>query len=186
MLNRRTLLFGLGGALVLGCAGAAGRLSTGYALPASDVPIGLTARELAIVRSIVEALCPGDDELPSGLSVGVHQRIDEEVWSMPPDLADDVRSAISALELIPVARFGSRLSRLSVEHRLEAFEWMLARAPRVVGQAAGALKQMCGLFWYTRDETWAAIGYDGPWVKTPKPPPSSLAYVALLAERRGA
>ena len=185
-MNRRTVLFGLGGALVLGCAGAAGRLSMGYAVPAGDVPIGLSERELSIVRAIVEVLCPEEEGLPGGLALGVHQRIDEEVWSMPQALADDVRSAISALELIPLARYGSRLSRLSPERRVEAFEWMLARAPRVVGQAANALKQMCGLFWYARDETWAAIGYDGPWVKTPRPPPSSVAYAALLAERRGA
>ncbi len=187
MLTRRTALFGLGGALVLACGGALGRLATGYSLPPGDAPIGLSEKELAIVRAIVEALCPAEPDLPGGLELGVHQRIDEEVWSMAPDLADDVRSAVNVIEMLPlVAGFGGRFTHLPVERRLEAFSWMLASGPRAVGQAASALKQMCSLFLYTREETWAAIGYDGPWIATARPPPSSVAYAALLAERRGA
>jgi hypothetical protein len=187
LIRRRTVLFGLGGALLLAGGATAVRLTTGYGLPGGEVPIATTAKELAIVRAIVEALLPADGDLPAGVDVGVPQRIDEELWSMSPELREDLRSAISALEYWPVlSGRGSRLSTLPPAARAEVLDALAVGGPRPVAQAAGALKQMCHLFYYASPETWAALGYDGPWVTTPRPPPSSLAYRALLDARRRA
>jgi hypothetical protein len=186
VIRRRTVLFGLGGAVVLAGGAAALRLSTGYP-PGDDVPVATTDKELAIVRAIVEALLPADGDLPSGVEVGVVQRIDEELWSMAPDVRDEARRAIAVLEYWPLlSGRGARLTRLSPTERVEALTSAMARAPRPVARAATTLKQLCHLFYYASDATWSAIGYDGPWVQTPRPPPSSRAYRALLDERRRA
>jgi hypothetical protein len=188
VLRRRTVLFGLGGALLLAGGGAAVALSSGYAVAPGDVPIATTAKELAIVRAIVEGVLPADGDLPAGVDLGVVQRIDEELWSMPPHLREDLKSALSVLEYWPLLTgWGRRLTRLAPADRAAVLEAAMAKGPRPVAQAASALKQMCHLFYYASDATWAGIGYDGPWVKTPKPPPSSVAYRALVdAARRGA
>jgi hypothetical protein len=185
LIRRRTLLFGLGGAALLAGGGVALRLGTGYTLPEGAVPIALTDKEFAIVWAIVEALLPADGDLPSGVDLGVPQRIDEELWSMNAETRSDLQSALSALEYWPVmARYGSRLSKLPPARRAEVLSEMAVRGPRPIALAASSLKQMCHLFFYAHERTWAAIGYDGPIVRTAQPPPSAVAYRALLDARR--
>lgn len=183
--TRRRVLFGLGGALVLACGGALARLTTGYAVGPEDRAIGLTVKQLAVVRALVEALLPADGDLPSGVELQVHQRIDEEVWSASDAQRSDLRAAVEVIEVLPLVwGMGGRFSRLSLADREAAFARMLASDLGPIVQAASALRQLCTLLYYVRDETWPAIGYDGPWVRTPKPPPSSVAYAELLKAAR--
>ena len=184
-LSRRYALFGLAGATLLACGGGLAWIKLGYEVAPGDVPIGLSLKELAIVRAVVEALLPADGDLPSGLSLGVHQRIDEEIWSASPPIASDLRSALVLIEhLPPIYGYLGRFTRLSLEDRLDFFEEMLAAGPTPVVQAATALKQLCSFFYWGHEATWPAIGYDGPWVSTPRPPASSLRYAELLAQAR--
>lgn len=184
-LTRRYALFGLAGAALLACGGGLSWIKLGYGLEPGDVPIGLSLKELAIVRAIVEALLPADGDLPSGISLGVHQRIDEEIWSASPAIAADLRSALGLIEhLPPIYGYLGRFTRLSLEERLAFFDEMLAAGPTPVVQAAVALKQLCSFFYWGHEATWPAIGYDGPWMRTPRPPPSSLRYAELLAAAR--
>ena len=183
--RRRLLAFGLGGTAALACGGALSWFTLGYAVGPGDAPIGLSRKELAIVRAIVEALLPADGDLPDGLSLGVHQRIDEEVWSAGDVLRGDLKSAIVALEhLPPLFGWPHRLTRLAPADRLAFLERALRASPTPVVQAATALKQMCALFYWGRPETWGAIGYDGPWVPQ-RLPPSSVRYAELLQSARG-
>jgi hypothetical protein len=186
-LTRRMALFGLGGTAALACGGGMSWFRLGYSLPAGDVPIGLDTKQLCIVRAIVEALLPADGDLPDGLSLGVHQRIDEEVWAAAPATGDDLRAAISLLEhLPPMYGFYGRLTRLSPSERLACFEQLLLAGPGPVVQSAVALKQMCSLFYWSHPQTWPVIGYDGPWIATPVPPASSVRYAELLTKARAA
>lgn len=182
-LSRRVALFGLGGAALLTCGGGLSWVSLGYGLPQGARPIGLTLKQLCIVVAIVEALLPADGDLPSGTSLGVHQRIDEEVWSASAGLADDLRSAIGIIEhLPPLYGFYGRFTRLSVEDRLACFDMLLRAGPTPIVQSAVALKQLCSFFYWSHETTWQAISYDGPWVKRAVPPASSLRYAELLAQ----
>lgn len=178
--RRRVLSFGLGGAAVLAAGGALSWLRLGYEVGPDDVPIGLSVKELAIVRAIVEALHPADGDLPSGLAIGVHQRIDEEVWSSNDETREDLKAAINALEhLPPLFGWRGRLTHLPAEERVAFLVRMSQTGPGPVARAATAIQQLCSLFYYGHPATWAAIGYDGPWVPA-RPPPSSLRYAELL------
>lgn len=182
--RRRMLTFGVGGAALLACGGGLSWLTLGYRLAPGDAAIGLSVKELAIVRAIVEALLPADGDLPSGITLGVHQRIDEEVWSAPDAVRADLSAAIQLLEVLPpVFGHAGRLTRLRPEQRAAALAAMMTQGPTPVVQAATALKQMCHLFAYVHEATWPAIGYDGPWVAVARPPPSSVRYAELLAAR---
>jgi gluconate 2-dehydrogenase subunit 3-like protein len=183
--RRRVLSFGLGGAVLLACGGALGSLSTGYALAPGDAAIGLTVQQLAIVRALVEALFPADGDLPAGLDLGLHQRIDREVWASSDVLRSDLRSAVSLLEYAPLLYgFGHRFTRLDPPAREAAVRALLDRGPKPVVQAVVALKQLCSLLYYAHPSTWPAVGYDGPWVPE-KPPESTLRYEQLLEAARG-
>lgn len=185
-LSRRRVLFGLGGAALLTCGSGLAWVKLGYKLPANAVPVGLSQKELCVVAAIVEALLPEDGDLPSGLSLSIHQRIDEEVWSASPELAADLKSALSLIEHIPpFFGFWGRFTRLSPEERLACYEALLLASPSPVVAAAVAYKQMCSLFYYSHPSVWPAIGYDGAWVPRPSPPPSSLRYAELLKAAGG-
>lgn len=174
--RRRLLSFGLGGAAMLAAGGVWSWFRGGYSVPPGDVPVALTVKELAIVRAIVEALHPADGDLPSGLSIGVHLRIDEEVWSANDHARADLKAAIGVLEHVPLLfGWGGRLTHLPPADRVAFLVEVMATGPGPIGRAATAIKQLCSLFYYSHPATWAAIGYDGPWVPE-SPPDSSVRY----------
>jgi hypothetical protein len=186
-LTRRMALFGLGGTAVLACGGGLSWFRLGYSLPPGDVPIGLTTKQLCVVRAIVEALLPADGDLPDGISLGVHQRIDEEVWAAATGTGEDLRSAISLIEhLPPMYGFPGRFTRLSLEDRFAYYQQLLLARPGPVVQSAVAIKQLCSMFYWSHPKTWPSIGYDGPWIQAEVPPPSAVRYGELLAQARGA
>lgn len=182
--RRRLLAFGLTGTALLAVGGGLSWLTLGYRLAPGDAAIALSVKELAVVRAIVATLLPGG-EAPDGLALGVHQRIDEEVWSAPDGVRADLKAALHLLEhLPPMLGFAGRFSSLDAASREACFARWLTHEQTVIVQAAVGLKQMAMLFAYTRDPTWEAIGYDGPLVQHVRPSPTSLAYAELLASRR--
>lgn len=184
--RRRFVAAGLGGAAFLGIGGALRWASSGYALPAGDVALALSTKEMVVVRALVDALLPGDAEgLPSGLAVDVHQRIDEEVWAQPDAVRTDLKAALQLLEHSPplLGRLG-RFTSLPQPARVAVYDAMLKRGPDVVVQAATAMKQLSHLHYFAHPRVWPHLGYDGPWVPEPKPPASRVRYEALLAAAR--
>ncbi|MEQ1569364.1 MAG: gluconate 2-dehydrogenase subunit 3 family protein [Myxococcota bacterium] len=181
--RRRLLAFGVGGAAALAAGSAFGWLRLGYSVPPDDRPIALTVKELAVVRAIVDAVLPQDGDLPAGLALGVHQRIDEEVWAQSDAVRADLKSAIGAVEhLPPLFGFAGRLTRLDPPARLAALDAMARRGPGPIVQAVGALRQLCALFYYGHPAVWPALGYGGPRVAA-SPPASAARYAALRAGR---
>lgn len=185
--RRRILTYGVGGASLLAVGGGLRWAAFGYALRPGEAAIGLTTKEFCVVRAVVEAFFPAEDGFPSGVELAVHQRIDEEVWAQPDEVQKDLRAALHLIEHSPPL-FGafSRFTRLDVEGRGAVFRRLLTSDVDAVVQAAVALKQMAHLFYYGRQETWAAVSYDGPWVPQPRPAESSLRYGELLRRAKGA
>ncbi len=181
--RRRLLQVGAAGALLVGAAGAISL--GGYRLPPGEVALGLSPKGWCVARAITEALLPEDDGLPSGVSLGVHQRLDEEAWASPPQVRDDIESALGLLEHAPILTGRlRRLSRLPVDERLLCFDALCRQRRRLVLAAAVSTKQMLHLFYYAHPATWAATGYQGPFVPEPRPPASSQRYQELLDAAR--
>lgn len=184
--RRRLLKLGLGGAIAVAAGGGALRwIAGGYGsqLAADDSPIALSPKEFAVVKAFVAALIPADGAFPSGVALGVHQRIDEEMWSAAAPMRADMKNGLQLLEHATLLHgFGSRFTALGAGARLQYLEALLREKPGALQQVAFALKEMAYLFYYARNETWNGIGYDGPFVTVPRPPDSRAAYQAL---RRG-
>ena len=186
MTRRRLLAAGLGGGALLLVGSGLRWFTSGYQLLPGEACVGLSVKELCVVRSLVEMFFPASGTLPSGVALGVHQRIDEEVWSQPQAMREDLQAAIQLLEHAPpLLGFAGRMSSLGVPEREKAFQRMLASDQDVVVQAAVALKQMAHLFYYGHPDTWKAIGYDGPLVPRPLPPESSARYQSLVTAAAG-
>ena len=188
--RRRFLKLGVFGGLTLAVGGGTLRwLAGGYAsqLDPSEIPIAFTTKELAIVKAFVACLLPAADDFPSGLSLGVHQRIDEEIWAASEGTRSDMKNGLQLFEHATIVHgFASRFTSLSPESRLAYVDKLLRGGPGATKEVAIGLKEMAYLFYYCRKETWKRIGYDGPFVGAEKPPDSHVAYQDLLRQRRHA
>lgn len=182
-LPRRRFL-GLG--IVSGALFATGGLGlawfrAGYALESHERPVALTSKEFVIVRAIVRALCPADGELPSGDSLGLAQRVDEEVWAADPDVARDLAWGLQLLEHAP--RFygmRGRLTAMTPDDARLYLEKVLLGPRESLRQVAIAIRQLVTLLYYANAATWKAIGYDGPLISQAVPPDSHKKYLTLI------
>jgi hypothetical protein len=185
--RRRFIALGISGTHALAVSGGLFRwLRAGYVLAPGEVAIALSAKELCVARSLVDALAPGGEGWPGGVALGLHQRVDEQVWAADTDMARDLRAALQLLEHVPplLGHYG-RFSSLSREARVDVFERLLDSHRDVLAQVAVGLKQLVQMLYYAEDAVWPHIGYDGPWIQERKPPDSALAYAEIFRQRGG-
>lgn len=185
--RRQLIQLGIGGAALLALGGGLLRfMGSGYALRPGEVAIGLSVKQLCVARALVETLAPGGDGMPSGLELGLPQRVDEQVWAADEGMAQDICAALELVEHAPplLGHFG-RFTSLGLAARGEVFERMLRSRRDLFVQIAIAFKQLIQLCYYADERVWPAIGYDGPWIKEAKPPASALAYAKLFADKGG-
>lgn len=185
--RRQLLQVGLGGAVALAVGGGLLRwLGSGYTLVPGDAAVGLSVKQLTVARALVETITPAGDGWPSGLELGLHQRIDEQIWAADPAMADDLRAALELIEHVPplLGHFG-RFSALGLEQRREVFDALLRSRRDLFVQIALGFKQLVQLCYFADERVWPHIAYDGPWIKEAKPPPSAVAYQSLFLERGG-
>lgn len=186
--RRRFITLGIGATAALAAGGGVLRwFAGGYAarLDADDLPLALSTKEFAIVRALVEALLPAADGFPSGLVAGVHQRIDEEMWSADEWTRRDMKNGLQFFEHATVLHgFAGRFTSLPPTARLAYLDTTLRARPGALQQVAFALKELAYLFYYVSPGSWQRIGYEGPWVRDARPPESALAYRELLRARR--
>jgi hypothetical protein len=154
----------------------------GKHLDARDRPIALTTKELAIVKALVRALLPADGELPSGESLRLAQRIDEEVWAASVEVRRELSWGLQLLEHAP--RFydmRGRLTEMSEADAAQYFERVLLGPRESLRQVAIAMRQLLHIFYYANPAAWRAIGYDGPLVPEAVVPDTHKRYLELLS-----
>jgi hypothetical protein len=105
--------------------------------------------------------------LPEGAPAAqVAADIDAFLADSDPILAEDLSVALLVLEHAggagPVAF--QRFSRLSRAERTEVLQRWQRSSLLTKRRIADALRRTAAFSWYARPESWASIGYDGPWV----------------------
>ena len=98
---------------------------------------------------------------PAADVVEVAAGVDAHLARTDPVLAGQLAVALRVLE------HGSglvRFSRTDLESRRRILEAWRRSPWSVRRQIADAIRRLALFSWYSRPETWAAIGYDGPWV----------------------
>lgn len=154
----------------------------GYHLEPGERPVVLTTKEFVIVRAIVRALFPADGDLPSGESLRLPQRVDEEFWAADPAVARDLCWGLQLLEHAPrLYGMRGRLSTMSPHDARVYLELVLLGPREPLRQVVIALRQLVTLFYYANAETWKAIGYDGPFISQAVPPETHKKYLEVIA-----
>jgi len=183
--RRRFLKLGVVSTALVATSGTAlAWFHVGYGkhLDASDKPIALTTKEFAIVKALVRALFPADGDLPSGESLRLAQRVDEEVWAAAPEMKSELSWGLQLLEHAPrLYGMRGRLTNMSATEAGNYFERVLLGPRESLRQVAIAARQLLHIFYYANPATWKAIGYDGPLVPEAKPPETHKRYLELIS-----
>lgn len=152
----------------------------GYHLEPGESPIALTTKELCVVRAIVRALFPADGDLPSGESLGLVMRVDEEVWAADREVATDLAWGLQLLEHAPrMYGMSGRLTGMSAADADAYLRKVLLGSNETLRQVAIAIRQLVTLLYYANAATWKAIGYDGPFISQAVPPDTHVQYATL-------
>lgn len=153
-----TLMLPLAGLLPAGCAGYPQR---------SDTLQVLDAKTAAIFDAIADAMVDdGQATLPVPSKLGIAGRLDKMLAGLHPDVAQQSVLLFQAVEHLTFAFgfYGSRFTRLPREAQREYLAGWMNSSLGFRKMAAQALKMFVYVNYYSFPETFAHLGYDGPWV----------------------
>jgi hypothetical protein len=185
-LSRRRMLgltLGLGAVLLSGCSPGAGEARR--SVRGTTRCQSFDDAQVATLEALIAAVVPTTAGFPSAADAEVLDRFDEETYFVSAEVRDDIRTAVDALEYLPLlyghfARF-SHLARDARQHVLAAATQSRFAVPRAV---AGSLRMMVHLFYYGHRTTWPATGFDGPFARVE--PILSEQRLHFAALRKGA
>ncbi|MFU8804569.1 MAG: hypothetical protein ACNA8W_12220, partial [Bradymonadaceae bacterium] len=126
----------------------------------------LAAAALTLIPDV-----PGEWPSSGPSPMEVAHNVDRFLVGMPPEMLTEIGQMFGLIEHGTL--LGGRLTRfsnLSPEHRLDFLVGLRNRGG-LLAMAFEGLRALCLLGWYQDDRTWKAIGYDGPMIKRPAPPP---------------
>jgi len=163
-LSRRRMLgltLGLGAVVLAGCA--RDDAGTRRSAPGAGRCLSFDDRQAATLEALIAAVVPTTAGFPAAADARVLERFDEETYFVSAEVGDDIRTAVDALEYLPLlyGRFG-RFSRLTPAARRSVLESAMQSRFAVPRAVAGSLRMMAHLFYYGHPSTWPATGYDGP------------------------
>ena len=145
------------GAALPGCSG--GEDETGGRGPFAEA-------ERDVLRAICARLLPGGSRTPAAAEVDVAGRMERLLDAL--GATSDFRRLLALFEWSPLLFEAKpvRLTRLSPESQDQVIRgWATSR---VGFRRSGfvAIKRLALSIYYTRQESWAAIGFPGPWLQS--------------------
>jgi hypothetical protein len=124
----------------------------------------LPAREYAILRAVARCVVPGEGAEPGADELGVPARIDRELSFHPPRLGEDITLALRLVEWWPLPSCFARFTKLPAEEQHSQLAGMASSRFALPRAAFQGIRFLIMFFYYTLDESWPAIGYEGPWI----------------------
>lgn len=126
----------------------------------------LSAGDFRVLTAVADSVVPRGGAFATGAAdVDVARRIDALLAPADPRLLRGLRAGLALVEYAGGLLAGrpGRFSRLSAGDR----EAVLAALPHRFGlarEAYAGLRALCLFAFYSADESWPALGYEGPWV----------------------
>ena len=146
--------------------------------------------EAAVLAAAAGALIPDkpadlSPPGPSGLEVA--RNIDRFLEGMPEGMLLEIHGMFGLIEHgTLLGGFVQRFTRLTPAQRRKCLVNIRDRGGKFA-QAFKGVRDLCLLGWYSDKRTWKSIGYDGPLLERPAPPPvvskrKAGKYANLIAE----
>jgi hypothetical protein len=119
---------------------------------------------LAIVERMVDA---GEPDAPRPRDIGTLAAIDSVLGRLDPEIVDPLRTALWLVDWWPTLgelRF-RRFRSLSPSEQDESLEGWRTSGLTLRRAVFYALRNLAMLGYWSQSETWALIGYAGPWIR---------------------
>jgi hypothetical protein len=170
--RRRLLRWGLGGALALGLGGLFAWNTSGYRVaPGVTRRLrALTPKEYLVVSAAAARILRSERaEDPTADDVEAALFVDDFVARLDDANRTDLKRLLHLLEhaLPPTIGRVSRFTRLDGPGQDAVLGAMMTSSVGLLRGAFDSLKGLCAMAYWRDPRTWAAIGYDGPWVGRP-------------------
>jgi hypothetical protein len=112
--------------------------------------------------TLIQACRVSLDDEDAGL--GAAQDLDRYFAGAGSDQVPDLALALGVLEFLPAGLRPRRFSKLSLPAAAEVLEAWELSSLGVRRQIARALRDAARFTWFSREETWDQLGYEGTWV----------------------
>lgn len=122
----------------------------------------LTGTRLAVFLAAADVIIPPDGTGPGGGSLNTAGVADWSLGRMPEALRKKFLLLLSVLNILGLF-FGLKLFKNLVEEkRAKVLAWMESAPLGLFRMGFFGLKNFVCMGYYTREDVWRAIGYDGP------------------------
>lgn len=131
---------------------------------ASPPALWVAVDEDALILALCDALFPPVGAMPTAVSLDVPARVRAYLAQLPARTRWEARGAFRLVEGRTIATHGAPFSALPREAREAVLIGMAGSDLLPERLLAQAVKQLCAMGYWQAPETWAHLGYDGPWV----------------------
>ncbi len=124
----------------------------------------LTGHERRVFLSIADCIIPPDKESPGAGDMHTVGIADWALGRMPVDLRTRFLLFIMIVEIMGIFFGGKPFTKNSAKAKDRQLRWMESGPIRVFKMGFFGLKNYVCMGYYTRENIWQQIGYDGPGV----------------------
>ncbi len=122
----------------------------------------LTGRKLKVFLAIADRIVPADDESPGGGTMVTAGVVDWSMGRMPDDLRGQILALLLGFEVMGLF-FGLRpFTSNSDATKDRQLAWMESCPVGKLRMGFFGLKSFVCMGYYTREDVWATIDYEGP------------------------
>ena len=174
-ISRRTVLAGIGGALLTAGSTVAILRTRGYEVSAERRAglVVLAPWQLIVLEHIAARIAapddPNDKSIPSTYDVDVAGFADRYCAGMHPLLRRDLLRLVGFIEHLAPLAIGktSRFTHLVDADQDRVLAWMESNDQGLMRGAFAGIKSLVFMGYYRDPRTWKVVGYAGPFVNRP-------------------
>lgn len=135
-----------------------------FVMPSVAQSVPPSAKRLAVIKKLCRIIVPESEDIPvDPLKIGLPEKIDNFISSQIFFVKEMMRTALKVLEYLPYFRFKfKKFSELSDE---EAEKILLSLRESRLTPLKGiylGMKSVINFMYYSSEEVWKYIGYEGP------------------------
>ena len=122
----------------------------------------LTGRRLKVFLAVADRIVPKDDDSPGGGTMATAGVVDWALDRTQPDLRSQLLLFIMVVEFLGVFFGGRPFSKNSDEKKDRELKFLENARVSLFRMGFFGLKSYVCMGYYTREEVWKTLGYEGP------------------------
>ncbi len=122
----------------------------------------LKKNKLLTFSSVADRILPADENSPGGGSLETAAVVDWYMKKVPEDIRKKILLFLDVIQFTGIFFGGKKFSNNSIQDQEKQLKWMENNKIRLFRMGFFGIKTFVEMGYYTREEIWSAICYDGP------------------------